>query len=260
MNNLSQFITILICTIAIVFLYGYEAEPSGKYWIKVIPTVAGPFTVDVEIETNIPGALMLSANIALSGQKEKDSFIGTQFKEVPVKNGKGRVKIDGTEDIFFSIGSILPSGQYDVEVAFHPRWPKNKSVAKKQSINNSVIGKATIKLKASGISVEEMKEANELIIKSFLSKIKILYLELMQYKDESEFHQSGFGVCCKYHKWLIKVNNLKNDPVQEKLVSKIDITAVDLHLLGLEYMKSKGKETEYTRFINPEFKKALNLK
>ena len=85
----------------------------------------------------------------------------------------------------------------------------------------------------------------------------MLYHDLMQFKNESKFHQYGFGVCCKYHKWLKKVEDLKENPNEEQLVFQVGINATDLHLLGLEYMKSKGQETDHTVFMNQKFNKAL---
>jgi hypothetical protein len=35
-----------------------------------------------------------------------------------------------------------------------------------------------------------------------IEKTKALYVELMQFKNDSKFHQVGFDRCCKYYKWL----------------------------------------------------------
>jgi len=40
---------------------------AGEYWINVKATPTGRYTVDVEIETNIPGAIVLAVSLALKG-------------------------------------------------------------------------------------------------------------------------------------------------------------------------------------------------
>jgi hypothetical protein len=87
---------------------------------------------------------------------------------------------------------------------------------------------------------------------------KVLYVELMQFKNDSKFHQVGFDRCCKYFKWLQKVKELENNP-DSKLLLQEGVVVGDLKMLGLEYAKKSGKETNYTKFINQQFKEALSL-
>ena len=91
-----------------------------------------------------------------------------------------------------------------------------------------------------------------------IEKTKALYVELMQFKNDSKFHQVGFDRCCKYYKWLEKVKNLENDPDSNLLLQE-GVVVGDLKMLGLEYAKKGGKETGYTKFINQQFKEALSL-
>ena len=91
-----------------------------------------------------------------------------------------------------------------------------------------------------------------------IQKTKALYLELIDFKTKSDFHAYGFGAGGPYHDWLKEVEKLEKDPKADLLMEE-GIVVGDLKMLGFEYMKSKGKETEYTRFIVPEIKKALNI-
>ena len=77
------------------------------------------------------------------------------------------------------------------------------------------------------------------------TELKKLYDELMEFKDDPEFHKVGFGVCCKYNKWQLRVKALKNNT---NLTMLEKVAAGDLLMLGLEYMETKGKENDYTKF------------
>ena len=149
--------TLLGC---LAFISAANGQTTGGYWIKVDATVTGPFTVHGNIQTNIPGSIALAAELALTGQKAHDTFIGTDFVKVPVVNGRGEFSIDGTKGIL-PHGSRLPAGKYEVVVSFHPRWRENSSTAKKVGIKDSIENKTIVQLSASGSSVESAKAKAE---------------------------------------------------------------------------------------------------
>ena len=76
-------------------------------------------------------------------------------------------------------------------------------------------------------------------------ELKQLYYELMNFKDDAEFHIVGFGVCCRYNKWKLRVEALRDSNKLKTISEKI--AAGDLLTLGLEYKNTKGKENDYTR-------------
>jgi hypothetical protein len=92
-----------------------------------------------------------------------------------------------------------------------------------------------------------------------ISGTRELYLELMEFKNHSEFHRVGFGRCCQYYNWMQKVEELREDP-NAKLLLQEGVVVGDLLMLGLEYAKKAGRETDYTKYMNQQFKEALNLK
>jgi hypothetical protein len=94
--------------------------------------------------------------------------------------------------------------------------------------------------------------------KAIFSEVRQLYLELMSFKDDSLFQKVGFSPENKYSKWLDKVGKLKEDSRSKGLLKK-GIPIEDLLNLGLEYFKSGGKETSFSRFVNEEFRKAFEL-
>jgi hypothetical protein len=95
--------------------------------------------------------------------------------------------------------------------------------------------------------------------KAILSEVRQLYLELMRFKDDSVFHKVGFNPKNKYSNWLDRVGKLKEDSRSKGLLEKKGIPVEDLLNLGLEYFKSGGKETSFSRFANEEFRKAFDL-
>ena len=94
--------------------------------------------------------------------------------------------------------------------------------------------------------------------KPILSEVRQLYLELMSFKDDSLFHKVGFASENKYSDWLDRVGKLNEDSRSKGLLKK-GIPLEDLRDLGLEYFKSGGKETAFSRFANGEFRKAFDL-
>jgi hypothetical protein len=94
---------------------------------------------------------------------------------------------------------------------------------------------------------------------AILSEVRQLYLELMSFKDDSLFHKVGFAPKNKYSNWLDRVGKLSEDSRSKSLLKKEGIPVEDLLNLGLEYFKSGGKETSFSRFANAEFRKAFEL-
>ncbi len=100
------------------------------------------------------------------------------------------------------------------------------------------------------LSPEEKIKATEKLKTEF----KKLYNEVIKFKKEKDFHKLGFGIGSPYKKWFDDVDLLSNDP-NCKLLLKFGVLPGELHTLGIEYLKSQGKETEYSKFINSEIKK-----
>jgi len=105
------------------------------------------------------------------------------------------------------------------------------------------------------LSAEKINVNSE---KAILSEVRKLYLELMSFKDDSLFHKVGFASENKYSKWLDRVGKLNEDSRSKGLLKK-GIPLEDLRDLGLEYFKSGGKETAFSRFANGQFRKAFDL-
>lgn len=105
-------------------------------------------------------------------------------------------------------------------------------------------------------STDQKKEPTDsLATESFdcYSHFNKLYEELLIFKDDKDFHSYGFGQGGKFYEWLKKVENIKEKSC-EKLLSEHSFAFSELKSLGLEYVKTKGKENDYTAFLNNQFK------
>ncbi|MDA8138573.1 MAG: hypothetical protein M0036_07945 [Desulfobacteraceae bacterium] len=114
-----------------------------EYWIKVEPKEIKGFVVDAEIETNIPGAIILSARLVFKPPKPDDSFIGTGFIRFNALNGKGRFTIDGCKTAE-PRGFKLPNGNYDIEVFYNYMWPDNTAITTETKIDTNIKGIASV--------------------------------------------------------------------------------------------------------------------
>lgn len=105
------------------------------------------------------------------------------------------------------------------------------------------------------LSTEQQKELN-----STLYETKNLLDELLLFKDKEDFHIYGFGGAYKYNDWLKKAGNLKKSPYGRKIIVDYGFALGDLEMLGLEYVKTKGKETEYSNWAKKRIIEGTKLK
>ena len=83
-----------------------------------------------------------------------------------------------------------------------------------------------------------------------------LYEELRSFKDDPSFHEVGFGRCCRFHDWKTRVEALRSRAGVETLAD-IGVLPGDLLMLGMAYMRSKGRPTEYTEAMEPHYASGL---
>lgn len=100
--------------------------------------------------------------------------------------------------------------------------------------------------------------SNKSNIQKLVEEAKVLYLELMKFKNDKEFHEVGFDSCCSYNKWLLKAEALRDNPNGMDLMFE-GFFPGDIEKLGQAYYLSKGKETEYTKKETRKFRQIFNL-
>jgi hypothetical protein len=149
----------IVVTVFLLFMTVIYADTavSGKYWINAKATPTGSYTIDLEIETNIPGSITLAGSLSLNGQPN-NVVIGTEFIRIPVSEGKAKITLDGRENTRPS-GKNLPTGNYDVEIAFHPLWKENSATANDAKIKESIKWVKAVQLSASGKPPDDIIKA-----------------------------------------------------------------------------------------------------
>jgi hypothetical protein len=103
------------------------------------------------------------------------------------------------------------------------------------------------------IEVNEKELADELLL-----QIHPLYEELMAFKNKQDFKKLGFGKGSPYYNWFKEIEALESDDKVKYLLKQYGIVVGDLKQLGMEYMDSKGKETEYSKYTTKQFEKAFS--
>ena len=138
----------LSCLAGLIVLASAAGPLATEFKIDVVPTVIGPSEVEVEIRTNIPGTIEVMLGLGLAGQDPKDVFIGIN-KRIKIKNGRATATVSKPD---------LPSGKYEVEVSFYPRWGLQDSVAKEAGANSEIHALQTVTLKGTGESQEAVQQ------------------------------------------------------------------------------------------------------
>lgn len=113
---------------------------SQDYSIDIEPRVVGSSDVEVQVSTNIPGTIEAMLSLGLAGQKPDDVFIGIS-ERITIRNGRASETIGERS---------LPSGQYEVEVSFYPRWGFKDDEARKTGISSTIRVQRTIELLGTG--------------------------------------------------------------------------------------------------------------
>lgn len=92
-----------------------------------------------------------------------------------------------------------------------------------------------------------------------LNRCKNIYSKLMSFKDNPTFHTCGFGEGGDFHGWYMAAHNFTKED-DNHLMQTYGVVSGDLLMLAEEYIKSEGKETEYTKGKRKEFENAFSGK
>ena len=84
--------------------------------------------------------------------------------------------------------------------------------------------------------------------------LKSKLAELDSFKSDPKFHQLGFGIGGPFSSWLKSVES-KRDAPDFSFLERVAVG--DLEMLGLEYISTKGRENEYTRFARRQITRVM---
>ena len=85
-----------------------------------------------------------------------------------------------------------------------------------------------------------------------------LYKELQAFKDDAEFKQVGFAVCCKYNKWLKRAEALR-DKTGPGFLARYEFVPYDIVSLGMSYVMG-DYDTDGTKWLEKRIEKGLGLR
>jgi hypothetical protein len=99
---------------------------------------------------------------------------------------------------------------------------------------------------AGGVDADDNNGIDDPQLNNLRKQVKVLFEELLEFKNRSDFQSYGFGMGYKYNKWLKEVKALKSSPLNIDLLSMHGFVVGDLETLGIEYSQTNGKDNEYT--------------
>ena len=70
-------------------------------------------------------------------------------------------------------------------------------------------------------------------------RLKQLYQEFLEFKDDAEFREVGWGRCCKYYRWMKNVRGLQDEDLGN-FIAEFGILPGELVALGHEYYQGRG--------------------
>lgn len=124
---------------------------TEDYLISIQATESEKSKVTLSVTTNIPGTIELMASVNLANQAPDDTYIG-KSERIKVTNGSAKTVID--------VGS-LPSGQYEAEAAFYPRWGFKDQESESTGINRNISATQPIVITGSGESKQSVATRNK---------------------------------------------------------------------------------------------------
>lgn len=123
-----------------------EPVAHKEYALSIKPEILPSGDVRLDVETNIPGNIEVSAGLSLHGQAENDIWVG-KSEYIRIVGGKGTVNL--------STGD-LPKGEYDAEVSFFPQWGFKDAMSRATGITDKLTSSSRLTLMGSGQSVADV--------------------------------------------------------------------------------------------------------
>lgn len=128
--------------------------PDAEYEIQVSAVELGPTKVEVTTTTNLPLPVQVMAGVSLQGQKPEETWIGF--------NQKITLKTDTQTFVLDFPKKPLPTGIYDVEATFYPRWGAKNGNSIASQIGKNIEGVNQISLTGDGQRTADRMEKDKM--------------------------------------------------------------------------------------------------
>lgn len=193
-------------------------------------------------QQSFPFAIFLSLGVFLSSSAaeeyrswtDKTGKFRTEAKFVELKDGHVHLKKKDGSQVAVDIATLSLADQEFAKA--QADLARNKATAKNESPNDP--------------NLEETTESGQRFLKKMLAELDLL-------RSTKSFREWGFSLKGPHNKWL-KTVEAKREEKEFSLRERIAVG--DLEMLGLNYLSSKGKETELTRYSRSQIEEALGLK
>ena len=136
--------------------------PVGDYAVTIENIVLEGKRVRVEYGTNIPGTVKIMGSLNLANQKDDDVYVGTS-QRATLQDGGGSVVLDTSK---------LPTGDYEVEAAFYPRWGLADDTAKATGLDRELVATKPLSITGSGVFAKDdiaLKEGQKWVMMNIVT-------------------------------------------------------------------------------------------
>lgn len=128
---------------------------DSAFELRIVSAEESGNAVHGQIETNMPLPIEIMVGVSLRGQRDDDTYIGNTQ----------RIRITASPQAF-SIPTTtqriaLPSGEYDVEANFYPRWGGQNGPPEARAITREISATRRITLRGTGGSARDAIARNE---------------------------------------------------------------------------------------------------
>lgn len=124
--------------------------------INIISVEETTDSVEISIETDMDTPFEVIAGVSLTNQADNEVSIGNNRRH-EITSQTQVLSVPALQS-----NEALPSGIYDAEVNFYPRWGAESSPASTKSITETVEATLTFNLTGSGVASSEISDRNEL--------------------------------------------------------------------------------------------------
>lgn len=170
---------------------------------------------------------------------------------------KAQLKMIEIEDKFDSIAYLeaithFNSGEYEFAKNTFSQFDKN-SIYYEDAQKYLEKSKIEVNKKISS----SLTRAERQQLESGKAKVISLYKDLLKFKDKPDFAEYGFAVTYKYKYWLEEIDKIQHNSELTNLLYDCGYPVIDLREMGFAYLKSAGKETEFTSDMKEKYKHAF---